>query len=128
VAHADGRGLEVLGLEEHPGLERAPGDEPDGRGTGRRGDGADVADAEGAGLPLRDGPREAGLPGPEHGGWWETEPPVGRVVDGMAHRVGQLRALGNGQVPSVVAEAWRRLMADVLQAALDERKETPWTP
>ncbi len=41
--------------------------------------------------------------------WWEAEPAVGRVVDGLAHRVGQLRALGNGQVPRVAAEAWRRL-------------------
>lgn len=43
------------------------------------------------------------------GSWFEVEPDVGRVVDGMAHRVAMLRALGNGQVPAVVARAWREL-------------------
>lgn len=42
-------------------------------------------------------------------GWWQVEPGMGRVVDGLAHRMDRLRALGNGQVPAVVAEAWRRL-------------------
>lgn len=42
--------------------------------------------------------------------WWEAEPDVGRVVDGMAFRVDRLKALGNGQVPVVAATAWRLLM------------------
>jgi DNA (cytosine-5)-methyltransferase 1 len=46
--------------------------------------------------------------GPWH--WWQTEPPVGRVVDGLAHRVDRLRALGNGQVPMAAATAWHYLM------------------
>lgn len=41
--------------------------------------------------------------------WWETEPSVGRVANGVAHRVDQLRALGNGQVPGVVENAWGKL-------------------
>lgn len=41
--------------------------------------------------------------------WWEVEPAVGRVADGVAHRVDRLRALGNGQVPAVAALAWRIL-------------------
>jgi len=41
--------------------------------------------------------------------WWQVEPDVGRVADGMAHRVDRLRALGNGQVPAVVALAWKTL-------------------
>jgi len=41
--------------------------------------------------------------------WWDTEPDVGRVANGMAHRVDRLRALGNGQVPSVAVLAWRIL-------------------
>jgi hypothetical protein len=40
---------------------------------------------------------------------WPLEPAVGRVVDGMAHRVDRLKALGNGQVPRVAALAWRLL-------------------
>ena len=41
--------------------------------------------------------------------WWKTEPPVGRVANGVANRVDRLRALGNGQVPIVAATAWRLL-------------------
>ena len=35
--------------------------------------------------------------------WWETEPGICRVVDGMANRMDRLRAVGNGQVPAVAA-------------------------
>lgn len=41
--------------------------------------------------------------------WWATEPDVGRVADGVAHRVDRLKAIGNGQVPIVAAMAWRIL-------------------
>ena len=41
--------------------------------------------------------------------WWTVEPSMGRVDDGVAHRLDRLRALGNGQVPAVVREAWERL-------------------
>ena len=49
---------------------------------------------------------------PSHGsnpGWWETEPDVGRVANGVASRVDRLKALGNGQVPAVAATAWTLL-------------------
>jgi DNA (cytosine-5)-methyltransferase 1 len=49
---------------------------------------------------------------PSNGGntsWWEVEPNVGRVVDGVAHRMDRLRATGNGQVPAVLELAWRML-------------------
>ena len=42
-------------------------------------------------------------------GWWQTEPDLGRVADGVADRVDRLRALGNGQVSAVVALAWDTL-------------------
>ena len=38
--------------------------------------------------------------------WWETEPNVGRVADGVADRVDRLKAIGNGQVPQVMAMAF----------------------
>jgi DNA (cytosine-5)-methyltransferase 1 len=38
--------------------------------------------------------------------WWEVEPNVGRVVDGVAARVDRLKAIGNGQVPLCAATAW----------------------
>ncbi|MEO0797388.1 MAG: DNA cytosine methyltransferase [Verrucomicrobiota bacterium] len=43
------------------------------------------------------------------GSWWESEPAVGRVANGVAHRVDRLRAIGNGQVPAVAARAWEIL-------------------
>ena len=42
--------------------------------------------------------------------WWAVEPDVGRVADGVAHRVERLRAIGNGQVPRVAEVAWNRLI------------------
>ena len=41
--------------------------------------------------------------------WWSTEPNVGRVANGVAARVDRLKAIGNGQVPLVVAQAWEIL-------------------
>ena len=41
--------------------------------------------------------------------WWQAEPNVGRVVDGVAARVDRLKAIGNGQVPLCAATAWRIL-------------------
>ena len=41
--------------------------------------------------------------------WWEVEPNVGRVADGVAARVDRLKAIGNGQVPLCAASAWRLL-------------------
>jgi hypothetical protein len=40
---------------------------------------------------------------------WEFEPNVGRVANGVASRVDRLKAIGNGQVPSVAATAFRIL-------------------
>ena len=45
----------------------------------------------------------------DHPMWWESEPRVLRVVNGLAHRVDRLRAIGNGQVPAVAALAWGEL-------------------
>ena len=48
--------------------------------------------------------------------WWEAEPNVGRVADGVAARVDRLKAIGNGQVPLCAATAWRILN--------DQRRQT----
>jgi len=45
------------------------------------------------------------------GQWWEIEPNVGRVADGVAARVDRLKSIGNGQVPLCAATAWRILSA-----------------
>ena len=41
--------------------------------------------------------------------WWQAEPNVGRVADGVANRVDRLKAIGNGQVPLCAATAWKLL-------------------
>jgi DNA (cytosine-5)-methyltransferase 1 len=48
--------------------------------------------------------------------WWEIEPNVGRVADGVAARVDRLKAIGNGQVPLYAAEAWKILSNTVINA------------
>lgn len=47
--------------------------------------------------------------GREIASWWESEPDVGRVANGVASRLDRLKALGNGQVPAVVKLAWDTL-------------------
>jgi DNA (cytosine-5)-methyltransferase 1 len=49
--------------------------------------------------------------GSTYGGWewWQVEPNVGRVANGVAARVDRLKAIGNGQVPLCAATAWRIL-------------------
>lgn len=41
--------------------------------------------------------------------WWEVESQLGRVVDGIPNRVGQLKGYGNAQVPLQAAAAWQLL-------------------
>ena len=41
---------------------------------------------------------------PKCSSWWETEPGVGRVVDGLSGRVDRLKGLGNAIVPQVAYE------------------------
>ena len=41
--------------------------------------------------------------------WWKDSSNVYRMDDGVAARVDRLKAIGNGQVPKVAANAWRIL-------------------
>ena len=41
--------------------------------------------------------------------WWQAEPGLGRVADGVADRVDRIKALGNGQVPACAAAAFLML-------------------
>lgn len=45
-----------------------------------------------------------------NGRWWAIEPDVGRVVDGLRHRVDRIRGLGNSVVPLQAQVAFKRLM------------------
>jgi len=40
---------------------------------------------------------------------WGTYPDESGMANGMAHRMDRLRAIGNGQIPTVVATAWQLL-------------------
>ncbi len=46
--------------------------------------------------------------------WWETEPDVGRVADGVPSRVDRLRGLGNAVVPQV-AQHLGNIIKDIAQ-------------
>ncbi len=76
--------------------------------------GAEVRDPDRQGLavgksqPSHNGSQLAAI---ERADWWESEPDVGRVADGVAARVDRLKAIGNGQVPLCAATAWRLLTA-----------------
>ena len=62
--------------------------------------------AQRQGQPSHDGTQLAAL---ERADWWQSEPDVGRVANGVAARVDRLKAIGNGQVPLCAATAWRLL-------------------
>lgn len=122
--HADIGGAGVADAKvqsQRPGLRP---DEPGGKwrrrfGHGRRqGDVADPVEIGlSNGLPGQRGGPEAGRAGQDgaatgrSGSWWATEPGLGRVAHGVAHRVDRLEAIGDGQVPLVVVRAWRTLSA-----------------
>jgi len=72
------------------------------------GSGADVPNASGEGLQGDVGQGQAGAQGQSEGypaqcRWWEPEPAVGRVANGVSGRVHRLRQLGNSIVPQVAA-------------------------
>ena len=72
------------------------------------GSGADVPNASGEGLQGDVGQGQARAQGQSEGypaqcRWWEPEPAVGRVANGVSGRVHRLRQLGNSIVPQVAA-------------------------
>ena len=67
---------------------------------------ANSAQRQGNECAEREQPTHADIGG---GGWWSSEPNVGRVANGVASRVDRLKAIGNGQVPAVAAAAFQLL-------------------
>jgi len=45
-----------------------------------------------------------------NGNWWDIEPGVGRVANGIPHRMDRLKQLGNAVVPQVVEEIGKAIM------------------
>lgn len=58
------------------------------------------------------GPSRTRAPQPVELGWWATESPRLGMDDGMAPDMERLRAIGNGQVPRVVAAAWEAMTTE----------------
>jgi DNA (cytosine-5)-methyltransferase 1 len=106
----DGAVADSNGGRAHPEPECQPqcGGEAN---PGRDGKVRTLADASTEGLQIVQGRPEAaqfsGSGAADCGGWWDVEPDVGRVANGVASRVDRLKALGNGIVPAVVAKFLR---------------------
>lgn len=77
----------------------------EGSQYGPGGRGAMVANANGGRLKKREPETEqagrVSVGGKRNAKWWETEPNVGRVANGVSNRVDRIRGLGNAVVPQV---------------------------
>ena len=66
----------------------------------------------------REGHRESAKPNKKkfrnatRSSWWEAEPQLGRMANGVAYRVERLKAIGNGQCPQAMKLAWEILSDD----------------
>lgn len=123
LADTNGVGCERERFQEHGSLARAPGHLADRCSTPGPWAGTYDSDAsrerlerlQQAGTEAwtvdrsRDGRNTAGW-------WWSVEPPLGRVADGIPHRVERLRALGNALVPQI---------AEMLGAAILQHEKSP---
>jgi len=54
---------------------------------------------------------------PKCSSWWETEPGMGRVADGIPNRVDRLKSLGNAIVPQIAFEMFHSIEARILHGA-----------
>ena len=84
------------------------------RGVGAMVPDSNCSDAQGGGESNDSQGREralgyVGLVSGGAGTQWETEPGLGRVANGVPHRIHRLKGLGNAQVPLQAAVAWRLL-------------------
>lgn len=54
---------------------------------------------------------------PKCNSWWQTEPGMGRVADGIPNRVDRIKGLGNAIVPQIAFEMFRSIEALILHGA-----------
>ena len=104
------------------------GEAPRVRGAATHTDGEGLEGRHSAELPERSGERAAGSSGSplaqrESITWWQAEPEVGAVADGVPGRVAQLRSLGNAVVPQVAELVGRRALRILERGAVDD---DPW--
>ena len=115
VAYPDRGGCQVERQPQHSKQQGAPRCEPDRLGTSRRWPRSALTHTNGTRSPqwgqakpqARDGTSQWGQQAHTElkrcdGAWWQTEPAVGVLADGVPNRVAGLRALGNAVVPQVV--------------------------
>lgn len=109
--HANGHGKPTKSIDDEAPRMPSMGDAYRKGLEGQPGDELSEARREvKAGPPPASGlPHGEGAQWGSGGSWYEAEPSMGRVADGVANRVDRLRALGNGQVPAVAALAWEIL-------------------
>jgi len=97
------------GFQEQPERAQQEALRCDSEGTGR-----EVSNTEGQRLQTRQQEEtfgEMAVEGAlrEHGRWWEVEPAVGRVVNGLPMRVDRIKSLGNSVVWQCAREAFQSL-------------------
>lgn len=97
--------------DARPDMQPQVGSRPNAGGVDA--DGHHMDDSSGGRHRIPERQIRAGRDGTQLSSWWQTEPAVGRVADGLAHRVDRLRALGNGQVPMAAATAWHHLIQQI---------------
>lgn len=115
LAHANGGGLpESYICKKQSGRAEVictGEDMPYGESTKK--DINEVADADDTGQRLHmpgGAPQDRGARASQRSDWWDVEPNVGRVANGIPKRVDRLRALGNAVVPQQAREAFELLM------------------
>lgn len=68
---------------------------------------------------------QSGLqPNSPAGGWWEVEPNVGRVANGIPARVDRLKGLGNAIVPQIAEWIGRRIVEATRRRKCDGKVST----
>jgi DNA (cytosine-5)-methyltransferase 1 len=108
-------GYSGIMADSHGKWEQQPeGEQRKGRGRTGHG-GEDVADTTRE-LLHRDQREPGRCPEFTDGSWWEVEPDVGRVADGVSHRVDRLRCLGNAVVPQQFYPILRAI-AEIMRGA-----------
>lgn len=70
----------------------------------------DVADSMCQGLERREDAGKSKIAKPGNAGWWETEPTICRMADGIPNRVDRIKCLGNSVVPQQAKKAFQILM------------------
>ena len=80
----------------------------DRQGSGIKQDGSDVADSKR--IHVQGQQNRSGQEQSRRESWWEFEPNVGRVANGVPGRVHRLKGLGNSIVPQIAEEIGKAIM------------------